>query len=158
MCNEFEEMLQYAFDQGVQVIEYAFNGELGGYYCDGYIFIDKFATEADKLALLAEEIGHHYTAVADISHADTANKRKQEQQGRRWAIKTLVSFNDIVESVIKGSDNLYDISEDLRLPVDFLNEAIAYYHSKYGCNYDYDGYTVILSSNSIIVHPALWEE
>ena len=158
MCSDYEEMLQYAFDQGVQVIEYDFDGELGGYYCDGYIFIDKFASETDKIALLAEEIGHYYTATEDITQTDTIAKLKQEQQGRRWAIQKLVSFGDIVESIIKGSNNLYDVADDLSLPIEFLNEAIAYYHGKYGCNFDYDGYTVILSGNSIIVHPALWEQ
>ena len=157
MCSEYEEMLQYAFDQGVQVIEYDFNGELGGYYCDGYIFIDKSATETDKIALLAEEIGHHYTATENITQTDTIGKWKQEQQGRQWAIEKLVSFDDIIESIIKGNDTLYDVADELSLPVGFLNEAIAYYHSKYGCNYNYDGYTVILSSNSVIVHPAFWE-
>ena len=157
MCSEYEEMVQYAFNEGVQVIEYDFNGELGGYYCDGYIFIDKSADEPDKIALLAEEIGHYYTATDDISELNTAEKCKQERKGRSWAINKLLSFDDIVESIINGSDTLYQVADDLDLTIEFLNEAIAYYHSKYGSSYDYDGYTVLLSNNSVIVHPAFWE-
>ncbi len=157
MCSEYEDMVQYAFNEGVQVIEYDFNGDLGGYYCDGYIFIDKFAAENDKLTFLAEEIGHYHTATENISELDTIEKLKQEHQGRNWAIKKLVPFDDIIESIIKGSNTLYQVADDLDLPVDFLNEAIAYYHKKYGSSYDYDGYTVLLSSNSVIVHPAFWE-
>lgn len=157
MCSEYEEMVQHAVSQGVQVIEYDFNGKMKGYYCDGYIFIDRCATENDKLTVLAEEIGHHQTATDNISELDTVEKLKQERQGRNWAIRQLVSFNDIVDSIIKGSDTLYQVAEDLGLPINFLNEAIAYYHRKYGCNYHYGGYTVLLSNNSVIVHPAFGE-
>lgn len=153
MCSEYEEMVQLAYDQGVYVIEFDFNGSMQGYYCDGYVFIDKYANESQKLALLAEELGHHYTATQNITTLDTLENRKQEAIGRQWAIEQLLPIEDIIESVIGGCYNLYEVSEHLNLPMDFISEALSYYNRKKGERFEYADHLVILSEGSIIVHP-----
>lgn len=155
MCSEYEEMIQLAYEQGIYVIEFDFNGDMQGYYCDGYVFIDKYADESQKTALLAEELGHHYTATRNITTLDTLENRKQELAGRQYAIENLLPIEDIIESIIGGCHNLYEISEHLDLPMDFISEALSYYIRKKGERFEYADHLIILSEGSIIVHPLL---
>ena len=57
MCSEYEDMVQYAFNEGVQVIEYDFNGDLGGYYCDGYFSLISLQQKMINLLFLPKKLG-----------------------------------------------------------------------------------------------------
>lgn len=153
--TRYEELLDIAEKEGITVIEYDFTGDAMGIYCDGCIFINKWASSVEKACTLAEEIGHHHTASKNILSMKSLESKKQELQGRRWGIKKVLLFDDIIDAIIGGCERLSDIAEHLDITEGFLSEALNYYYQKYGPSIAYDNYMVILSPNSVIVYPAL---
>lgn len=153
---DYEELLQIAYDQGVQVVDFDFEGDMTGYYCNNVAFIDKNTTEnKEKKCILAEELGHHFTAVGDITGEDTIEKCKQEQLGRRWGFEALLPINDILDVIIDGYDCLYLAAEQLDVTPEYLQEALVYYSQKYGPQMEYGDYIIMFSDSSLIVHPIL---
>lgn len=153
---DYEELLQIAYDQGVQVVDFDFEGDMTGYYCNNVAFIDKNTTEnKEKKCILAEELGHHFTAVGDITGEDTIEKCKQEQLGRRWGFEALLPINDILDVIIDGYDCLYLAAEQLDVTPEYLQEALVYYSQKYGPQMEYGDYIAIFPNESLIVHPIL---
>lgn len=154
--TSYEELLQTAYNQGIQVIDYEFEGNMSGYYCNNVIFIDKNAQDdQERKCILVEELGHHFTAVGDLTGEDTIEKCKQEQLGRRWGFDTILPIDEIVDAVIDGCDNFYSIAEYLDITTEYLHEALRYYSQKYGPEAEYGDYLVIFSEESLIVHPML---
>ncbi len=149
----YEELLEYAVNEGITVIDFELGDKTKGLYCDGYVFIDKHCAESEKLCALAEELGHHYTASSNIVCLDTMEKRKQEQLGRRWGYETILSLERILDAIIEGYDNLADLAEQLYVTPEYLQEALVYYGQKHGSSLDYHDHRVIFSDASVIVHP-----
>lgn len=81
--NTYEQLLQDADDAHVTVHEAIdLNGDtvsskrLDGLYIDNHIALDsQLKTTAEKTAILAEEIGHHFTSVGDITDLKDADSR-----------------------------------------------------------------------------------
>lgn len=153
--TRYEELLDIAEKEGITVIEYDFSGDTLGLYCDGCIFINKWANSIEKACTLAEEIGHHSTASENIFRMESLESRKQEILGRNWGIKQVLLFDDIIDAIIGGCERLSEIAEHLDITEDFLSEALGYFLQKNGPRIEYDDYTVILSANSVIVHPTI---
>lgn len=152
----YEELLQLAYDQGVQVVDFDFEGDMTGYYCNNVAFIDKNTDEnREKKCILAEELGHHFTTVGDITGEDTIDKRKQEQLGRRWGFEAIIPIEDIIDVIIDGSDCIYLAAEQLDVTPEYLQEALIYYSQKYGPEMEYGDYIIMFSDSSLIVHPIL---
>lgn len=152
----YEELLQLAYEQGVQVVDFDFEGDMTGYYCNNVAFISKDMDEdKEKKCILAEELGHHFTTVGDITGEDTIDKCKQEQLGRRWGFETIVPIEDIIDAIIDGYDRIYLAAEQLDVTPEYLQEALIYYSQKYGPEMEYGDYIVIFSNESLIVHPIL---
>ncbi len=64
----YEELNQAAADNGISVISYDFSGtRFKGLYCDGTIAIDQNISVTEGNCILAEELGHYYTTVGDIT-------------------------------------------------------------------------------------------
>ena len=90
--NTYEELLQDADDEQVHVHESVdLNGDsagekrLNGLYVDGHIALDsQLKTTAEKTSILAEEMGHHFTSVGDITDLKNVNSRQQELDARLW--------------------------------------------------------------------------
>lgn len=143
--DKYEELLQEADDSGVNVIE---NYDLSstrfkGIYCDGTVALDRHHCTTQELkCVLAEELGHHNTAVGDITDQTSISNRKQERRGRALAYNRLVGLRGIIDSYKHNCDNMEDAAEYLDVTVDFLREAIDYYSSKYGNYATIDNYVI----------------
>lgn len=72
------------------------------------IAIRKNMTQAEKACVLAEELGHYYTAVGDILDQSSTTNRKQELRGRIIAYNRLVGLRGIIEAY---NHHCQDISE-----------------------------------------------
>lgn len=153
----YEELLEYAVNEGITVIDFELGDKTKGLYCDGIAFINKNCCTAEKFCTLAEELGHHYTATSNIICLDTLEKRKQEQLGRRRGYETILSLERILDAIIEGYDNLADLAEQLEVTPEYLQEALVYYGQKHGTSIDYHEHRVIFSDASVIVHPLLDE-
>ena len=107
------------------------------------IAIKKDLTQTEKKCVLAEELGHHYTATGDILDQSTVENRKQEMRGRILAYNKLVGLRGIVDAYLHHCQNLSDTAEYLDVTEEFLADSITYYKTKYGIYTQIDNYIVI---------------
>jgi hypothetical protein len=106
------------------------------------IAIRKDMTEAEKKCVLAEELGHHYTAVGDILDQSSAANRKQELRGRIIAYNKLIGLRGIIDAHKHHCQNISDTAEYLEVTEEFLLEALQYYNSSYGVYTKIDNYII----------------
>lgn len=144
--TEYEKLLDCAEQESIPVIEkYYFKSErLKGIYCDGVIALNEaLDTSAEKKCILAEELGHHYTAVGDITNQAFTANRKQETHGRMFAYNKLIGLRGIIAAYEHNCCSLAESAEYLDVTEEFLNDALLYYKSKYGTYTTVDNYMII---------------
>lgn len=106
------------------------------------IAIRRDLTEREKKCVLAEELGHHYTAAGDILDQSSVSNRKQELRGRAFAYNKLVGLSSIVEAYKYGCTTIAESADYLDVTEEFLKEALAYYKGKYGRYAAIDNYII----------------
>ena len=99
-------------------------------------------TRCQKAAVLCEEIGHYETAVGNILDQSVTANRKQELRGRIWAYNRLIGLTGIIRAYKMGCRNRYEMAECLDVPEDTLQEALNYYHARYGVCTQVDNYVI----------------
>ena len=67
------------------------------------------------ISVLAEELGHHFTSIGDLSaecitYTQKINKSKQEKRARIWAANYLISDEEINRAIIQNIGNIYALS------------------------------------------------
>lgn len=142
--NLTEELRQQAADNGAEVIDWKFQTDrIKGLYCNGVIAVSKdINTSAERTCILAEELGHHLTASGDILNQKDASNRKQELKGRIWAYNRLIGLTGIIKAYRAGCRNRYEIAQNLEVTEDMLQDAVDYYHDKYGLCVQVDNYAI----------------
>ena len=95
---------------------------IDGLYCDGYAWINKGLTDSEKLCILAEELGHHFTSYGNILNLNEIENAKQEHKARVWAYNKLIKLEDVIEGIKKGYTEIYDLAEYLGVSELFLKE------------------------------------
>ncbi|WP_333860136.1 ImmA/IrrE family metallo-endopeptidase [Clostridium sp.] len=144
----FDDLINEASKEGVNVIEMNFKGKSKGYYLDNVIAINaKLETTAEKRCTLIEEIGHLKTSSGNILDAKNTSNRKQEKRARNWAYEKLAGIISIVTAFEKGIRSKYDLAEYLNITENFLEEAIQHYREKYGVCYEIDTYVIYFEPN-----------
>lgn len=146
----YDELLKEAQDNNLIVKEKPLpisKGRIKG----NRIAIKHNMTEIEKACVLAEELGHHYTAVGNILDQSTVENRKQEMHGRLVAYNKMVGLRGLVEAYNHHCCNLEDTAEYLEVTPEFLQETIACYRSKYGICTTVDNYAVIFEPNLAIL-------
>ena len=99
-------------------------------------------TRCQKAAVLCEEIGHYETAVGNILDQSVTANRKQELRGRIWAYNRLIGLTGIIRAYKMGCRNRYEVAECLDVPEETLQEALNYYHARYGVCTQVDNYVI----------------
>lgn len=147
-----EELRQQAVDCGAEVIDWKFETDtIKGLYCNGMIAISKdIKTSAEEACVLAEELGHHLTASGNILDQSSVQNRKQELKGRAWAYDRLIGLSGIVKAYKAGCRSRYEIAELLQIDEATLQDAIDFYHEKYGLCAMADNYAVCFEPLGII--------
>ncbi len=142
--TKYEEILDQAHNNNVPVYEnYNFSNRIKGLYCDGSIALNQnLATSTEKACVLAEELGHHYTATGDIIDQSTVENRKQEMRGRLVAYNKMVGLRGLVEAYNHHCRNLGEVADYLEVTPEFLQETIDCYRSKYGVYAAVDNYVI----------------
>ncbi|WP_313413218.1 ImmA/IrrE family metallo-endopeptidase [Sedimentibacter sp.] len=142
----YEELLQEAEDNNIEVIEFTFRGTNKGMYADGVIAIRRdIETVIEKKCILCEELEHAYTTVGDITGLETIQNRKQEQIARNRSFERLIPLKSIIKASFTYCTSLYELAEHLDVTEEFLKEAIEYYQSKYGLYKEVDNYCIYFS-------------
>lgn len=152
--NTYEELQDEACNDGIEIIDkYPFKTErISGLYCNNTIALSKnLKNTAEKACVLAEELGHHYTAVGDILDQSSAKNRKQEMRGRIVAYNKLVGLRGIVDAYLHHCQNLSEAAEYLGVTEEFLSDSITYYKNKYGVFATVDNYTVVFEPTIAVI-------
>lgn len=134
--SNYENLISLAYSHGIKVIE----SDLGidkpfGKCIGNLIIINNRVNEYERLCVLYEELGHFNLTIGDITDQSNLNNRKQESIARRWSYENLVSPEDIINAILSGIDNIYDLAESLNITEDFLIQSIKHYKNKYGIYY-----------------------
>ena len=116
---------------------------LKGLYIDGNIAVDKKLSSNEKFCILAEELGHHYTAVGNILDQSNISNRKQEHAGRLWAYDHLIGLSGIIQGYRARCQNRHELAECLGVTEEFLLEALECDREKYGITAEIDGYVIM---------------
>lgn len=157
--NTYETLLQEAVSGNVKVHEaFDLNGDtepdkrINGIYIDGTIALDeRMETSIEKKCILAEELGHHYTATGNILDLNSAANRKVERLGRAYAYNKLVGLLGIIKAYECGCRTQHDMAECLEVTEEFLSESLSYYRQKYGCRTSIDNYAIFFEPNLAIM-------
>lgn len=154
VLTEYESFLDNVTEENIQVIEnYDLSGtNLKGLYCDGVVALgDNLETQAEKKCVLAEELGHHYTATGDILDQSTVSNRKQEMRGRIMAYNKLVGLRGIVDAYLHHCESLSESAEYLDVTEEFLIDSLCYYKNKYGICAQIDNYVIMFEPSIAIL-------
>lgn len=143
--NAYECLEDEACRDGIEIVNCRFNSpRIKGLYCDKTIGITTdIDTSAEKMCVLAEELGHHHTSVGDILDMTDISNRKQERQARLWGYDKLIGLRRLIEAYEHGCRDRYDLAEYLGVTDEYLCECIECYREKYGVCATVDGYYIM---------------
>ena len=151
--NKLEKLEQEAFKDNVKIHDYYLGEEsLKGIYIDGNIAINTSVNNTtEKICVLAEELGHHYTSVGNILNMEDLSNRKQERQARLWGYNKLIGLTGIVNAFESGCQSAYEAAEFLEVTVEYLQECIDCYRDKYGICTEIDNYIIYFIPNLAVM-------
>lgn len=139
--TDYEQLIDQVTENGIEVVEFDFSSErICGLYADNIIAINKHLPENKKRVTLLEEWGHATMNYGNILDLNDLNNRKQEESARRWAYEKhmpIAKFIDIILDT-KPTD-AWELIETLDVPIEYFNELIRYYQTKYGPYKEFKG-------------------
>lgn len=115
----------------------------GLYFNENIAINSNIKTTSERICILAEELGHHYTSSGTIIDMQNTGNRKQEHLARYWAYNKLVTFNALIDAFEKGCRNLYEYAEHIGVTEQFLASAMEQFKIKYGYYKNMGDYTFI---------------
>lgn len=133
--TKYEELLTEGQRSQIKIVEnYSFKSNCKGMNVGSNIVLSKkINSNKERTCILAEELGHYYTSTGDILDAEEVANRKQELHARIWAFDRLIGLSGIIRCFKAGCHNMHEMAEFLDVTESFFDEAIHYYHLKYGC-------------------------
>lgn len=108
-------------------------------------------TETEKTCVLAEELGHHYTATGNILDQSTVENRKQEMRGRIVAYNKLVGLARLRGCLLTPLSEHTESAEYLEVTEEFLIDSLNYYRNKYGVYTKLDNYVIFFQPNLVVM-------
>ncbi|AVP54490.1 hypothetical protein OR62_05375 [Clostridium tetani] len=138
----YDTLLDEAFNNDIMVKEIDLKTKDGLCYGNRIAINKKLTTNREKSCILAEELGHFYTTVGDITDQSKIVNLKQEVRARRWSYEKLIGIIDLVNAYNNGARDKYTLADYLNVTEEFLEEAINYYKTKYGLYYEIDNYLI----------------
>lgn len=147
----YEELLERAAAKGLHVKEMNFR-HVKGLIKDRKIGIRKdIETSAEKADILAEEIAHWDTSEGNILDQTKTENRKQERIARILTYNGRVGLDGIIRAWEYGCQNNYEAAEYLGTHQRTFEEALKYYHEKYGVCVEHDGRTIIFEPALMVI-------
>lgn len=119
------EQLVAEYDQEIDIEER--NMKNDGLYCDSVIWINERLTNAEKMSIVAEEIGHYETSSGNILDQSVLSNMKQERLARKWAYEKVIPLEEIIEAVQSGIKEIYDLAEHFEVTEEFMRECLKHY-------------------------------
>lgn len=147
----YEELLEEADNSGLIVREKSLSGSNGRIYKNRIAISSRLKTSAEKACVLAEEIGHHHTAIGNIIDTQNVENLRQEQKGRLHGYNRMIGLRGIISAFMAGCQNRYEIAEHLHVTEEYLQEAIDCYKEKYGVCTTVDNYVISFIPNLAVM-------
>ncbi len=106
---------------------------------DWGIFLDcsKIETLAEEKSIVAHECGHYATGATHTVSSPLDLVERHENKADKWAIKHLISREELDEAVKKGNTEIWELAEYFNVTEDFMKKVVCWY--TYG-NLDVDLY------------------
>lgn len=139
--TKLEKLYAESYNKGIFITHNKLPENMRGFYYEDnstepvITISPKVKTYKEEACVLAEELGHYYTSNGDIlvnPYINPLVKRKQEEIAKRWAIKKLITFNDLIKAYEYGVRNLAEMAEYLDVTEKFLKMTFDVYYKKYG--------------------------
>lgn len=94
-----------------------------------YIAIDpgRLTSEADERAKLAHELGHCLTGSFYNVYAPRDSRRRHENRADKWAVRHLVTEDELDEAVAEGHTTLWELAEHFGIPEGMMRKAVCLY-------------------------------
>lgn len=89
-----------------------------------YSLIDN---SSEEKTILAEELGHYYCNALYNTSCSDVEIRKKEFRASKWAFKTLVPYQKLLQLHEEGCKYTYEFAEELGVTEDLINKAYNYY-------------------------------
>ena len=124
---EFDNMQELAQRMGVKIIHQNMQGDLAGAYIDQIIFLNNKLDDTAKKCILAEEIGHHFTAKSNVLELITVEDYQNELAGCKWGYEVLLPASQIKAAVRVGINSIKDIAALYKVTPEYVKEALTYY-------------------------------
>ena len=144
---EYEAMESAAMDEGIDIDYRELKATKGLLLEDGtmrVIQISPKVSYAERACLIAEELGHHFTSAGNtVIRPDPIRLSRSEERAFRYAVRTLLPFDRLVDALAKAPRMPYELAEDLQVTEDFLRRALAFWEQTYGLIYECDEYVIL---------------
>ncbi len=152
--NKYEELQTEAYDNNILIKEVPLKSNSSGLYINNKIALNKnkLTTLSEKVCVLAEELGHHYTSYGDIIDLNNIENSKQEYKARLMAYNKLIGLKGIIDSFNAGCKTISEMAEYLVVTEKFLKEALECYKSKYGISATLDNYVIFFEPRFSIMN------
>lgn len=83
--------------------------------------------EASRRVHLAHELGHCRTGAFYNRWAARDVRQKHEHRADKWAIKKLISEDELDEAVADGCTELWELAEHFGVSEEFMRKAVCWY-------------------------------
>lgn len=81
----------------------------------------------EEKTILAEELGHYYCNALYNTSCSDVEISKKEFRASKWAFKTLVPYQKLLQLHEEGCKYTYEFAEELGVTEDLINKAYNYY-------------------------------
>lgn len=98
-----------------------------GLYCDSVIWINKHLSSAEKLSVVAEELGHYKTTSGDILDQTITSNIKQELSARKWAYEKVIPLSELMLAFKQNIIEVYDLAEHFEVTEEFMRGCLKHY-------------------------------
>lgn len=122
--NRYEELIA-EYENELNIEEHSMINK--GLYCDNIVWINRKMSTAEKLSIVAEEIGHYKTSSGNILDQDSIANIKQELQARRWAYEKVLPLDLVMQAIMSGLTEVYDLAEHFDVTEIFMRECLKHY-------------------------------
>ena len=89
--------------------------------------ISTLYSESRRVTMLAHELGHIETGALYTAEASQIVRTQAETRARRWAIRRLISRDEIADLIRDGYTEPWQMAEKKGLSEETIREAIKYY-------------------------------
>lgn len=140
------ELLSIIDDLQIKLVEKDMTSiNLKGLYLDNIIVIEKkLENDAERASIIAEEIGHHFTATDNILDQSSLHNQKEEEKAHRWAAQYAITPVKLIKAFEAGISSRYELAEFLGVTEVFIENSLPLLQKLYGNLITINEYTINL--------------